>query len=110
MREILSTDEYKEFYNSLNTKIQDKIKYGIQVIEEIPVVSTKLIKKLVNTDLYEMRISVDNEYRIILFCIDHDNFINAKQIIFLNGFVKKSTKDYEKQIKKAETILKGLEL
>lgn len=31
-------------------------------------------------------------------------------LLFLNGFIKKSTKDYNKQIKKAETILKSSEL
>ena len=61
-------------------------------------VSTKFVKKLTNTDFYEMRISADNEYRVILFTIDDDNFINAHEIVLLNGFVKKSTADYEKQI------------
>jgi len=32
------------------------------------------------------------------FSIDDDNFINANEIVLLNGFVKKSTGDYEKQI------------
>ena len=61
-------------------------------------VSTKFVKHLVNTDFYEMRISVDNEYRVILFAIDNDNFINANEIVLLNGCIKKSMADYEKQI------------
>jgi hypothetical protein len=68
------------------------------------------VKKLVGTDLYEMRVSVGfNEYRSILFAIDHKNIIQAKKIVLLNGFLKKSSKDYDKQIKKAINILKNIE-
>lgn len=50
------------------------------------------VKKLTNTDFYELRVSVDNEVRVI----------------FLNGFIKKSTKDYEKEIIKAINILRNV--
>lgn len=52
-----------------------------------------------------MRIQVNNEYRVIVFTLDHDNITQSKEILFLNGFIKKSTKDYDKQIKKAAKIL-----
>ncbi len=58
-----------------------------------------------NTDFYEIRIQVNNEYRVIVFTLDHDNITQSKEILFLNGFIKKSTKDYDKQIKKAAKIL-----
>ena len=57
----------------------------------------------------ELRISVGNEYRVILFTIDHENFIEAEQILLLNSFAKKSTKDYKKEIQKAEQILNSLQ-
>ncbi len=58
---------------------------------------------------YEMRVSLgSNEYRSMLFAVDNDNLIEATSIILLNAFLKKSTKDYNKQIKIAERILKGL--
>ena len=50
------------------------------------------------------------EYRTILFAMDHENVIQATKIILLNGFLKKSSKDYNKQVKKANNILKELEL
>ena len=54
-----------------------------------------------------MRVSVNtNEYRTILFAVDNDNIILSKKVLLLNGFLKKSTKDYCKQIKIAERILK----
>lgn len=57
-----------------------------------------------------MRVSVGtNEYRTILFTMDSNNVINATKIVLLNGFLKKSTKDYKKQVAIAQKILKGLE-
>lgn len=73
-------------------------------------VSTKFVKHLENTDLYEMRVSVgNNEYRTILFVVDKSNIIESTKIVLLNGFLKKSTKEYRKQIELAQSILKKLE-
>lgn len=74
-------------------------------------IPTKFIKHLQNTDLYEMRVSVGtNEYRTVLFAIDNKNVIQSTQIILLNAFLKKSNKDYKKQIEKANKILNDLTL
>ena len=109
MRKLLSTDEFEEFYNSLDFKIQEKFDYTMNIVSKEYNLSTKFVKKLVNTDLYEMRVSVGrNAYRTVLFAVDNENIILAKEIILLNGFLKKSTKDYNKEIKKAEKILKQL--
>lgn len=72
-------------------------------------VPTKFVKHLQNTDLYEMRVSIGtNEYRTVLFAMDNSNFIEATKIILLNGFLKKSEKDYRKQIDIARKILDNL--
>ena len=111
IRIVLYTEEFKEFYLSLNDKTQNKIDYVINLIKNFRLVHTDFVKKLVDTEFYEMRISLgNNEYRTILFSIDHDNIIEAKEIILLNGFLKKSTKDYAKQIKIAAEIIKNIEL
>ena len=106
MRTMIRSTEFDEFYNSLPANVQDKVKYAMNILADVKVVNTKLVKKLVDTDL---RISVGNEYRVILFTIDHENFIEAEQILLLNGFMKKSTKDYKKEIQKAEQILNSLQ-
>lgn len=49
-----------------------------------------------------------NEYRTVIFTMDNENVMLATKIILLNAFLKKSTKDYKKQIKIAEKILGGL--
>lgn len=102
---MFRTPAFDSFYNSLNIRTKKKVDYVFEHIRTEKNVNTKFVKKLVNTDFYEMRISVDNEYRIILFTIDNDNFINANEIVLLNGFIKKSTADYEKQIAAAQKLM-----
>lgn len=68
-------------------------------------IPAKFVKKLVNTPFYELRVSVDNEIRVVLFAIDHENINLASRVILLNGFIKKSTKDYDREIIKAQDIL-----
>lgn len=106
MRTIYRSTEFDTFYSSLSVNIQNKVKYALNIISEIKIVNTKLVKKLINTDFYELRISMDNEYRVIILAIDNNNFNESKQILLLNGFIKKSTKDYKKEISKAYQILK----
>lgn len=111
IRTVYKSREFETFYDSLPSKIQTKFDYVINVITTIYNVSTKFIKHLENTDLYEMRVSIGtNEYRSIIFAIDHNNFIEAKNIILLNAFLKKDNKDYRKQIEIAQSILNTLEL
>lgn len=55
--------------------------------------------------MYELRIKVDNEYRIITYTIDHENINEAENILLISAFMKKSTKDYNKEIEKALKIL-----
>jgi len=111
IRSILYTDEFNSFYLALDERTREKYKQGVDVLKTVYVLSTKFVKKIVNANLYELRVSVGyNEYRSILFCTDHENVIQATKIILLNGFLKKSSKDYDRQIKKAINILKDISL
>jgi hypothetical protein len=107
-RKLIFSSEYLEFEKQLNARTLEKLNYAATLLETLPVISTRFVKKLVNTDFYELRVKVDNEVRVILFSVDCENINNSKTIIFLNGFVKKSTKDYKKEIIKATQILRRL--
>lgn len=110
VRTIHKSAEFDAYYDSLPQKVQDKYDYVMNVIATVYNVPTKFVKHLKTTDLYEMRVSVGtNEYRTVLFAIDNDNVIEAKNILLLNGFLKKDNKDYKKQIEIAESILSKLE-
>lgn len=111
IRKLVFTDEFEEFFTTLDDKAKIKHAQVFDILQTIYVLNTNFVKKLTNTEVYEMRVSVGfNEYRTILFAADHPNIIQAKHVVLLNGFLKKSTKDYDKQINKAIKILDNLEL
>ncbi len=109
MRRVIRSREFDAFFEWLPSNVQEKVLYALSVIADIKVVSTKLVKKPVDTEFYELRISMNNEYRVIVLAIDSDSFIESGQVLLLNGFVKKSTKDYRREVDKARRIVNLLE-
>ncbi|WP_010182823.1 type II toxin-antitoxin system RelE/ParE family toxin [Aquimarina agarilytica] len=105
MREIDITEECLEFIDKQNDKVALKFFQLVEVISEIKVVNSNFLKKLQSTQFYELRIKAGNEYRIVIFAIDHLNFAECTKAVCLCGFQKKGTKDYKKAIKQAEKIL-----
>lgn len=105
MRVLFKTLEFNDFLGNLDLATRQKIDYLSEILITQTIINSKVAKKLTNTDFYEVRVQVKNEYRIIVFTIDHDNINQCTNILFLNGFLKKSTKDYDKEIKKALKIL-----
>lgn len=107
-RELIFSPEYVEFEQGSSHRTREKLRYAVAILETVRPIPTKFVKRLTNTDFYELRISVDNEVRVILFAADNENINLASSVILLNGFVKKSTKDYDKEIAKAINILRNL--
>lgn len=105
MREIDVTEECLEFFDNENERVTLKFFQLLEVIGEVKVVNTNFLKKLQSTQFYELRIKAGNEYRIVLFAINHLNFAECTSAVCLVAFQKKSTKDYKKAIKQAERIL-----
>ena len=79
-------------------KVGKKFQYLIQILIDQQVGHSEFVKKLVGTPFYELRIKLNQEFRIIPFTCNHENFAESKSVLLLNGFVKKSTKDYLKTI------------
>lgn len=105
MREIDITEECLAFIDNQGERVSLKFFQLVEVMMDIKVVNSAFVKKLQSTQFYELRIKAGNEYRVIIFAIDHLNFSEAKKVVCLFGFLKKSTKDYKKAIKAAEKIL-----
>ena len=105
MREIDITEKCLHFIDSQEERVSEKFFQLIEIIGEVKIVHTNFVKKLKNTKFYELRIKAGNEYRVIIFAIDHLNFSECTRAVCLNGFIKKSNKDYIKGIKEAERIL-----
>jgi hypothetical protein len=106
VREILVSSECEEFIEGCSTRIQAKFDYLLAVISEQEIVSKNFVDKLVKTEYYELRIKAENQIRIVVFTIDHENFNQSKKVILLNAFLKRNNKDYVKAIKKADKLLK----
>lgn len=107
-RDLILSPEYIEFEQSLSPRTREKLRYAVSILETLYPIPTKFVKKLTNTDFYELRISVENEVWVILFSANNENINLATCVILLNGFVKKSTKDYDKEVAKAINILRKL--
>ncbi len=88
-RELILSPEYIDFEQNSTARTREKLLYAISILESVYPIPNKFVKKLTNTDFYELRISVDNEIRVILFVADNENINLATNIILLNGFVKK---------------------
>jgi phage-related protein len=88
----------KDFLDSLSGKQAQKITWVLEIIEESRIVPKQYFKKLVNTDdIWEVRvISSSNIFRLLGF-FDGNNLV-----ILTNGFVKKTQKTPNKEIKLAE--------
>ena len=57
IRTIYRTPEFDEFYQALPDKVKVKFEYVFHVVS-VYNISTKFVKHLERTDLYEMRVSV----------------------------------------------------
>lgn len=81
LRKIIFSDEFEDFYTNLDNRSRNKYNYALQITQTQYVVSQKFVKRLKNTDFYELRISINSdEHRTILFAIDNDSFMESKSI------------------------------
>lgn len=88
----------EDFLDTLSSKQSQKVTWVLQLIEELPSVPSKYLKKLVNTDdIWEIRIVLATDtFRLL-------GFFDGSQLIVLNhAFQKKSQKTPRQAIKIAE--------
>lgn len=107
-RELILSPAYLEFEQMAGARVREKLHYAIDILQHVSPLPTKFVKKLTSTDFYELRISVGNEIRVILFAVDDTNINLSRRVVLLNGFVKKSTKDYNREVARAINILREL--
>jgi phage-related protein len=89
----------EEFLDSLNSKQVQKVAWVLQLVEELEVVPTTYLKKLVSTDdIWGIRVQVGGNIFRLLGFFDHDNLV-----ILNHGFQKKTQKTPPKEIKIAES-------
>ena len=98
MREISITPECLDFIDNQNERVSIKFFQLIEVIGEVKIIHSNFVKKLKNTQFYELRIKAGNEIRVIMFAIDHLNFAECTKVVCLYGFQKKQLKIIKKQL------------
>ena len=102
-REIKFHDNhFMEFYQELDEKVKQKIKYVLELIKQVEQVPEKFLKHLTGTDgLYEIRIEYQSNIYRIFCCFDKGNLV-----ILFNGFQKKTQKTPNNELEKAEKLKK----
>lgn len=103
MRKIFFYRQYfREFYDGLPPKVQNKILWTLKIIESLDRIPEIYFKHLENTvGLYEIRVQVgSNIYRI--FCFFDKNDL----VVVGHGFQKKTQKTPQQEIERAEKIKK----
>lgn len=106
IRTVIFYKEYfKEFFAEQREKVQAKITWTLDLIEEMERVPETYLKYIEETDgLYEVRIKQGSDiFRIFSF------FDKGKLIVLANGFQKKTQKTPKKEIEKALKIKKEYE-
>ena len=101
VRTVITFKNYfEEFFIKQKSKVQEKIIWTLDLIEELPRVPEMYLKHIENTDgLYEVRVKIGSDiYRIFSF------FDDGKLVVLTNGFQKKSQKTPKNEIEKAIKI------
>ena len=98
-------DYFTEFFVKQREKVQDKITWTLELLEQLEKIPETYLKHIENTEgLYEIRVKQGSDiFRIFCF------FDKGKLVILANGFQKKTQKTPKKEIDKALKIKKEYE-
>lgn len=108
IRSILYSSVFFEYLETLDKKTVAKFNFVFDIVETTKNIPPKFVKQIKSSIFYEIRVDVgNNAYRSIVFSINNKDFRLSDKIIILNAFLKKSEKDYNKFILRAENILKN---
>ena len=93
-------DYFAEFFIKQREKVQNKITWTLDLIEQLEKVPETYLKHIENTEgLYEIRVKQESDiFRIFCF------FDKGKLIVLANGFQKKTQKTPKNEIDKVLKI------
>jgi len=99
---IFYKNHFIEFYQKQDQKVKGKIQYVLELIRQVERVPEKFLKHLTGTNgLYEIRVEYQSNIYRIFCCFD-----DGQLVILFNGFQKKSQKTPQREIEKAEQLMK----
>ena len=98
-RKIIAYENYYEdFFNSLDTQTQDKILYGLMLLETQDRLPAKFVKHI-QDGIFELRIEFNGNIYRLFFCFD-----GGYIVILFNGFQKKTQKTPANEIERARKL------
>ena len=102
---IFYKDYFENFFVRQGAKVQDKIIWTFDLIEELLRMPETYLKNIKDTDgLYEIRVLLGSDiFRIFCF------FDQGQLVVLANGYQKKSQKTPKQEIEKALKIKKEYE-
>jgi len=102
---IFYKDYFENFFVIQRTKVQDKIIWTFDLVEELQRIPEIYLKNIEGTDgLYEIRVQLGSDiFRIFCF------FDQGQLVVLANGYQKKSQKTPKQEIEKALKIKKEYE-
>ena len=78
MRQIFISEECERYLLDVSSeRVKSKFKYILEVLDKQKIVHSSFVEKLIGTIYYELKIKAENQIRIIIFKIDHENFIEC---------------------------------
>lgn len=97
---IFYKDYFELFFVKQRSKVQNKIIWTLELIEELPKIPETYLKHIENTEgLYEIRVKYASDiYRIFCF------FDQGKLVVLANAFQKKTQKTPMQEIERALKI------
>jgi phage-related protein len=96
---------FDKFFDKQRTKVQEKIIWTLELIEDMEHVPQKYLKHIADSSgLYEIRVQQGSDiFRILCF------FDNDRIVVLMNGFKKKSQKIPKRYLLRAGEIKKAYE-
>lgn len=97
-RSVSGRSPVEEFLGSLSAKQAQKVTWVLKLIRDLDVVPAQYLKKLAGTDeIWEVRAEYGGDtFRLLGF------FDGPRLVVLAHGFVKKTDKVPQKEIKQAE--------
>ena len=74
MREVYITSDCLEYIDNQGERVGRKFFELIEVLSTLQRIHTNYVKKLINTEFYELRIRAGSEYRTVLYILDNEDF------------------------------------
>ena len=98
---IFYENHFIDFFQNQDGKVQEKIKYVLELIKQVEKVPEKFLKHLTGPNgLYEIRIEYQSNIYRIFCCFD-----KGKLVVLFNGFQKKTQKTPQIELDKALILM-----